>query len=94
MTTADRSRFAEYRDRRRGGPPRTPQPCGTIGAARRHQRASEPLCDLCRPVWAAHQHEQYERRKAIALVLSKQNPHLTLTEGQRQTILGRQSIES
>lgn len=59
-----RSRFAEYRDRQRGGPPRVPEPCGTIAAARRHQRAHEPLCALCAPVWAEHQHRMYEKRKA------------------------------
>ena len=59
----DRSRFAEYRDRQRGGPPRQLEPCGTIAAARRHQRAGEPLCDLCAPVWAEHQHQMYVKRK-------------------------------
>jgi hypothetical protein len=60
----ERSRFAEYRDRRRGGPPRTLEPCGTKGAARRHQRNGEELCALCEPVWKAHQHEMYVQRKA------------------------------
>ena len=60
----DRSRFAEYRDRLRGGPPRALVKCGEgVGACRRHQRNGEKLCALCEPVWAAHQHQQYLRRK-------------------------------
>jgi hypothetical protein len=58
-----RSRWAHYRDRQRGAPPREPKPHGTKGAARRHQRAKEDLCDLCAPVWADHLHEQYLRRQ-------------------------------
>jgi hypothetical protein len=63
MTT--RSRFAEYRDRQRGGPPRVVQKCGEgLGACRRHQNDGEKLCELCAPVWAEHQHRMYEKRKA------------------------------
>lgn len=62
MTTpAERSRT--YRDRKRGGPPRKPKPCGTVAAARRHQRAGEALCAKCAPVWSAHQAEQYRKRR-------------------------------
>ena len=58
MTQADRAR--RYRDRQRGGQPRTPTPCGTsYGAVRRHQRNKEPLCAACR----AFLHDQYEKRK-------------------------------
>lgn len=44
--------------------PRIVKPCGTIAAARRHQRAGETLCTACKPVWAAHQHAMYKKRKA------------------------------
>jgi hypothetical protein len=57
------SRFSEYRDRLRGGPARVPNPCGTVAAARRHQRSNEPLCALCRLAWAEHQHAMYLRRQ-------------------------------
>lgn len=60
---ADRSRFAEYRDRLRGGPPRALQPCGTLAAARRHERKGEPLDDACRAALAEHARKQYEKRK-------------------------------
>ena len=43
--------------------PRVLQPCGTIGAARRHQRANEPLCSKCAAVWADHQANMYQQRK-------------------------------
>lgn len=39
------------------------QPCGTIGAARRHERAGEPKCDACATVWSAHQAEMYRKRQ-------------------------------
>lgn len=59
-----RSRWSLWRDAKRGGPPqRQLKPCGTVAAARRHQKAGEPLCALCAPVWAKHQHEMYEKRK-------------------------------
>ncbi len=61
-TPAERSRA--YRDRKRGRAARDVKPCGTVPAARRHQRAGESLCALCAPVWAAHQHQMYEQRKA------------------------------
>jgi len=59
----DRSRFAEYRDRLRGGPPRVPKPCGTVAAYRRHQRAGEAPCEPCRAAWAAYQRDLYAKRK-------------------------------
>jgi hypothetical protein len=59
----DRSRFAEYRDRQRGGPPRVLQPCGTYAAAKRHQRRGEPLCEPCRAALADHQRAMYLKRK-------------------------------
>lgn len=41
------------------------KPCGTVAAARRHQRAGEPLCDLCRPVWGEYR-EQLRSRPVAA----------------------------
>ena len=59
----DRSRFAEYRDRLRGGPPRVPQPCGTYAAARRHRRAGEPLDEACAEAERVRNNTMYQRRK-------------------------------
>lgn len=59
--SADRSR--RYRDRIRGGPPRTPKPCGTVAAARRHQRAGEPLDEACAEAWREHQRAMYQKRR-------------------------------
>ena len=39
---------ARYRDNKRGGPARVPQPCGTYAAYRRHARNSEEPCKACR----------------------------------------------
>ena len=64
VAKVDRSRFAQYRDGKRGGPPRQLQPCGTVAAARRHQRKGEALCAACAPVWAAHQAAMYKNAKA------------------------------
>jgi hypothetical protein len=50
-----------WRERQRGGPPREPDPCGTLGAALRHQRAGEAMCDACRSTWNAYRRE---RRRA------------------------------
>ncbi len=58
-----RSRFAEYRDRLRGAPPRKLQPHGTVAAARRHERAGEAKCRRCAEAWRQHQHEMYQQRK-------------------------------
>lgn len=46
MTPAERAR--RYRDRRRGGPPAEPQPCGTHAAYVRHIRNEEEPCDACK----------------------------------------------
>lgn len=61
----ERSRFALYRDRKRGGPPqpRAVQPHGTWAAVRRHMRAKEPLCDECVIARREHQREMYRKRK-------------------------------
>lgn len=64
MTAPERSRFAEYRDKLRGGPPRALEPCGTIAAVRRHERAGEDLCDACLAARKAYNAAQYEARKA------------------------------
>jgi hypothetical protein len=40
------------------------KPHGTVAAARRHQRAGEPLCPPCQVAWSEHQHATYEKRKA------------------------------
>jgi len=63
MTTDDRSRYAGYRDRQRGGPPRAPQPCGTRAAYERHRRRGEQPCPPCRDAYNAHQRAMYEARK-------------------------------
>ncbi len=63
----ERSRFAEYRDEKRGGPPRELEPCGTRAAAQRHARRPEvygPMCDLCAHVWRAHRAKLQRRRRA------------------------------
>lgn len=62
MTTpAERSRA--YRDRKRGGAPRTPAPCGTTAAYARHLRHGEPPCDACRKANAERHRELYRKRK-------------------------------
>ena len=60
-TPAERSRA--YRDRKRGKAPRVPQPCGTLAAYRRHQRAQEAPCEACRAAWAEAQRRYYAKRK-------------------------------
>lgn len=52
-----------YRDRKRGGPPRAPAPCGTLAAYRRHQRHSEPVDAACREAYNASQRAMYAARK-------------------------------
>ncbi len=55
----ERSRFAKYRDRKRGGPPRELKPCGSGSAAyKRHKDRGEPVCDACRE-WR----RQYDRNR-------------------------------
>jgi hypothetical protein len=58
----ERSRFAEYRDRKRGGPPRQLKPHGTIAAARRHEYYGEPKCAACAAAWKEHQAQMYRQR--------------------------------
>ena len=67
-TDGGRSRWAHYRDRQRGGPPRQLEPHGSVAAARRHQRAGETFtdedyCEPCADAWSDHQHAQYLRRR-------------------------------
>lgn len=62
--TQTRSRFAIYRDKKRGAPVPPLKECGTYAAARRHQRRKEPLCDQCRMALNARQRELYARRRA------------------------------
>jgi len=58
IVNADRSR--RYRDRRRGAPPRQPQPCGTYAAYRRHQRHHETPCDPCRVAYLDYMRERHQ----------------------------------
>ena len=58
-----RSRFAVYRDKKRGTPPPPLKACGTYAAARRHQRHKEPLCADCRVALNERQREIYARRR-------------------------------
>lgn len=62
QVNADKQRA--YRDRKRGGPPREPQPCGTLAAVRRHKRKGEPLDDACREAYNAEQRRLYHQRKS------------------------------
>jgi hypothetical protein len=59
--SAERQRA--YRDRKRGGPPREPEPCGTLAAVRRHRRHGEQLDAACRDAYNAAHREMYARRK-------------------------------
>lgn len=38
------------------------QPCGTLGAAKRHRRAGQPLCEPCREAERAYERE-YDRTR-------------------------------
>lgn len=51
-----------YRDRKRGGPPRALQPCGTLAAYRRHQRHGEPVDQACRDAYNAEHRRMYATR--------------------------------
>jgi len=64
MAQSEAERQRAWRDRQRGTPPRDPKPCGTVAAARRHQRAGEPFCEPCRIAWNAHQVDMYHRKKS------------------------------
>lgn len=65
MPETTRSRYAVYRDKLRGGPPSPVElrPCGTVAAARRHERAGEPVCDACAAAVKEHNARQYQARK-------------------------------
>jgi hypothetical protein len=65
MAESERSRWAIYRDRKRGGPPRKLRPHGTVAGYRRHQRAGEEPCDPCRVAWSDYQHELYLKREGL-----------------------------
>jgi len=58
------NRWKTRRDTIRGGPPRTLAPCGTYAAARRHQRATAPMCGPCRIAYNEHQRNMQQARKA------------------------------
>lgn len=60
-TPAERSRA--YRDRKRGGAPREPLPCGTTAAYARHLRNGEQPCDACREANAERHRALYRKRK-------------------------------
>ena len=55
--------FKARRALKRGGPARVPKPCGTVAAAQRHKRASEPMCVDCSEAWRQHQADNYQARK-------------------------------
>ena len=61
--TPQRSRFAVYRDKKRGTPPPPLKECGTYAAARRHQRRKEPLCEPCRISLNERQRALYAKRR-------------------------------
>lgn len=65
-TTETKSRFALYRDKKRGTPPPPLKACGTYAAARRHQRHKEPICADCRVALNQRQREVYARRRQRA----------------------------
>lgn len=60
----ERSRYAVYRDKQRGGPPRRLKPHGTYAAFCRHLDHGEEPCEPCRQAERNYQNEQYEKRKA------------------------------
>jgi hypothetical protein len=74
MTLTPATYARRYRDRKRGGPPRTPQPCGTRAAATRHRRRGEPLCDAC---IAAERAYMRDAKKGIN---AKRPPHVARGE--------------
>lgn len=62
--TTPAERAKAYRDRKRGGPARQPQPHGTRAAFRRHERAGEAPCAACKAWQAQYQRERYAKRKS------------------------------
>ena len=48
MTREPDAEYARrYRNKERGGPPREPDQCPSLGAAKRHERNGEDLCGPC-----------------------------------------------
>lgn len=58
-TPAERAR--DYRNRRRGAPPRPLAPCGTRAAAARHRRNGEPVCPACQQAERDYQRARRSR---------------------------------
>lgn len=58
---ADKQRA--YRERKRGGPPRPLEPCGTLAAYRRHKRHGEPIDAACRDAYNAEHRRMYRARR-------------------------------
>jgi hypothetical protein len=50
------------------GPHKHVTPCPSVAAARRHQRAGEPLCPGCAVVFAEYQAANYRRRRKARTV--------------------------
>ena len=64
MPMSDAERARNYRERK-GATPRTElKPCGTPAAARRHQRAGEPLCPACQTAWRDYTREAQRKSRA------------------------------
>jgi len=74
MTVAEAKRSRKYRDAKRGGPPRTPKPCGTRSAALRHRRHNETVCEACLIA------ERKYQRKARSQNRTGNGTHLTTKE--------------
>jgi hypothetical protein len=61
-SNADRRHYwRARRDAARGGPPRTPVPCGTRSAYLRHLRHNETPCAACRAANAEYQRTRRHR---------------------------------
>lgn len=58
--------WVRLRAERRGGPPRTPKPCGTRAAAMRHQRNGEELDAACLAALKTWERERSRRRRGAA----------------------------
>ena len=58
--SAERQR--QYRNRKRGGPPRPLASCGTYAAYRRHLRRGEPIDSACREAYNEHQRTMARNR--------------------------------
>lgn len=65
MTSAEYQRAYRARKGARTGQLGRPptQPCGTVAAYRRHRRAGEEPCDLCRSAYSDRQRQLYQQRK-------------------------------